>query len=398
MASLYNDRYLIGVEIEDTELDYDPALYSFFIKDSIYNLFPTASMTFRDLSGQFSEYLTFINGVKVKITFGSSEESITCPFVVVKNSIPEQIVSNNIGGISEIPLVHDYYYYQSKQSLAFNDEISNIIKKKIRNYNFNSTDIDTTINKGIWYQPYITDSEFMTKKLLPFAYSTDSNDSPFYLFIDVNNNFYFKSYKKLYIDSKSYGNYKLVQNMTLEDMSNDTFYSFNPIQMSISDLQPNLHRIIYNFDKDGNYVSFQDFITDYPSSSDKSKVIPITWNLDNINSLKEILSYDVKYDNTKNNNQGLINNSMKKIYGIEKVIIMSNVNINLRAGKKITLNLPVGSDNTKIDSSQRYSGDYLIETSYHKWTGSVGRTILVCSRQDIKLPGNYTRQSLLLSR
>jgi len=397
MALLYQNRFFIGVTVEGKDLDFAPSAYSFVIKDSIHNLYPTASITFRDLSGQFNEFMTFVDGVKVAITYGLQDKNITCPFIITRNSMPEQISRTSAGGLLEIPLIHEYYFNQSKQSLAFNDEISNIIRKKAEKFNFKSINIDTTINKGIWYQPYLSDADFMVKNLLPFAYSSDSQSSPFYLYIDLNNNFYFKSYKKLYMDEKAIYKLKLAPNVTVESMTADVLYSFNPTQVSILDIKEELHRLLFNFDSSGVYDDVQDTISDYPSSG-TNKFIPITWDLNNLTNTVELLSEDIQMENTRNNNIGLQNNSMKKAYNIDRVIMMCNLNTDLTSGKKIELNIPIGSDQDKIESSQRYTGNYLIETAYHKWTGALGKTILVCSRQDVNLPSNYTRNSILVSR
>jgi hypothetical protein len=398
MASLYNDRYTIGITVEDKDLDSAPSNYSFIMKDSINSLLPTASINFRDLTGQFNEYLSFINGVKIEITYGDKDSTITCPYIVSRNSTPEQIKPDNAGGVIEIPLIHEYLYYQSKQSTAFKDEISNIIKNKVSKYNFNSINIDTTINKGIWYQPYLTDIDFMINNLVPFAYSSDSEDSPFYIFIDSNNDFYFKSYKKLYTDANPTETMTLVPNVSVDTLSKKTFSIFNSTQVPLLSIKDNLHRLLFNFDESDTYKKVQDYIYNYPQSLSEAKYIPVSWNMDNITYIGELLSYDIKEDNTKNNNLGLMNNSMRKVYGLDKVILIANLNTKLRSGKKIELNVPTGKDSKQTDTSQRYSGNYLIETTYQKWTGSLGRTILVASRESIKLSNNYSRSSILITR
>jgi len=398
MASLYNERYTIGITIEGKDLDSAPSNYSFIMKDSINSLLPTAMITFKDLTGQFNEYLSFTNGVKINITYGDKDSTIKCPYVVMRNSTPEQIKPDNAGGLIEIPLIHEYLYYQSKQSTAFKDEISNIIKNKVKKYSFNSINIDSTLNKGIWYQPYLTDIDFMTKILMPFPYSSDSENSPYYLFIDSNNDFYFKSYKKLFIDANPVQTMILVPNTTLDTLKKNTFSIFNSTQLSIMDIKDQLHRLLFNFDKDDTYQDVQDYISDYPKSVTDAKYIPITWKIDNITYVGELLSYDIDVDNTKNNNLGLMNNSMKIAYGLDKVILITNVNTNLRSGKKLEIKVPTGKDSKQTDTSQRYSGDYLIETAYHKWTGSMGKTILVASRESIKLSDNYSRSSILITR
>ena len=76
------------------------------------------------------------------------------------------------------------------------------IKESAKKYNFDKIDIENTLNSGYWYQPYINDSEFIMNYLLPFAFSNSSQNTPFYCWIDSNNEFHFKSFQSMFfVDS-----------------------------------------------------------------------------------------------------------------------------------------------------------------------------------------------------
>ena len=68
----------------------------------------------------------------------------------------------------------------------------------VRLYPFDSVDIESTFNSGLWYQPFVTNAEFINNYLLPFAYSTSAQNTPYYSFIDSNNKFNFKSFNSMF--------------------------------------------------------------------------------------------------------------------------------------------------------------------------------------------------------
>ena len=153
-----------------------------------------------DYEGLMNEYLAWVDGTSVEVTFGLDESSCKkCKFVVCKNAVPQQRTSSNgTGGDFEIELIHDYYYSQVKTSKAYKSNISDIISSLAKKYKFNKINIDKTTNSGIWYQPYVNDSEFIMDYLLPFAFSSSSQNTPFYCWINSNNEFNFKSFQSMF--------------------------------------------------------------------------------------------------------------------------------------------------------------------------------------------------------
>lgn len=390
---LFNDRYEIETKINDVVLDYPPSNYYFTLRDSIFNLFPYASFKFKDSSGQFNEYATFIKGMKVDFTLGTKDLYVTCPFIIIKDSIVEQASQNTFGGMTEIALIHDYYNTQSKMNGAFNDEVSNIIRKKVSSYNFNSVSIQSTLNKGLWYQPFEYDATFMVEKLLPFAYSTSANDTPFYLFIDINNDLHFTSYYNMF-NKNAVINLYLTTNSQIDSLTNSNIIFINTSQMSLLDLKPHLNKTLYYYDNKGNIKEEEKTIQDYIPNG--TSFLTKT-NLENKTGLQKLLSYDRKLPSTKNNNLGLVINSLKETFHNEKLVITINLNTELRAGKKVNINIPTNIDKEKTEISTRFSGNYLVESSYHRWTGNTGISILILSRQSTQLPNLYRNKKEVIN-
>ena len=118
-------KYELNLKVDGNDTDISPSSYSFVIRDSIFELYPKASFTINDPTGSFNEFLGFVNGTKLEISIGRSlDNMVSCPFRVVNNAVPEQYSQNSPSGKIELSLIHDYYYYQTKLSMAFNNNIS----------------------------------------------------------------------------------------------------------------------------------------------------------------------------------------------------------------------------------------------------------------------------------
>lgn len=392
--SLWQDRYEIEVKVNDTVLDYPPSAYTFTMYDSIFSFYSKGSFNFNDITNMFSEFLIFPNGTKIDIKFGIKDNYISCPYTIVRNSMPQQTVQSNMGGTIEIPLVHNYFFNQTNLSKAFiGQEISNIVKQKVQQYNFSRFNIENTITKGNWYQPLVNDATFINDFLLPFAYSNDAENSPYYAFVNSDNTFNFTTYKKMF-DDKPVLSLALVSSSQVQSLAQDSIYAINFSQESLSNIRPLLNRIISYFDKNGNFNLDEDSILDYPSN--RIGNIALQANMTNVTDLYHLLDDDIVDKDIINKNKALQISSMKKAFHIEKVIITTNLNISIMAGKKIKLLLPIRTDEEKTELSNRFSGEYIIESAYHRWTGHIGTSVFVCSRQDIEVPGSYVNKDNLI--
>lgn len=392
---IFNNRYEIEVDVDGVELDYAPSNYSFSLHDSIYKFYPTASFKMNDIGGLYNEFMSFVNGSKIDITYGIDDEFLTCPFSVIKNSIPDRNINNIVGGYTDISLLHEYSSSQTKKSYAYKDEISSIVKKLVGDYNFSKVNIDSTLNKGYWYQPFIFDAEFIQNILLPFAYSSDSNETPFFSFIDVNNQFNFKNYKKMF-DSSYVEELVLFPQGSKESLGRNAIISVYPYQSSTSILRPIYNQYEHYFKKDFSFNEEEKTIDSYITTSGVN--LPIKADLSNITSMLELYSEDVKDESLKNNNRGLSINRKRDFYTNDKIVTICNLNTNLCSGKKVKVSIPLSGDAKRQEESIRYSGEYIIESSYHTWNTRSGSSTLVLSRQAVKLPDTYRNKKATISK
>lgn len=388
-------RASISLKVNGNKTDLSPMSFSIIEFDSIYQFYPKVKFILSDYEGVSNEFLAFVDGTELEITFGASDDEVKkCKFVVAKNAVPQQKTSSNgIGGDFEIELIHDYFMQQFKKSNAYQSNISNIISSIVSNYQFSSVDIEETLNSGYWYQPFVNDSEFIMNYLLPFAFSNSAQNTPFYAFIDSNNVFHFKSFNSMFnstpLKEMTYGTdgVDIIAN-------GDIFYSVNFSQLELSKIKPYFNCKYYSYDKDGNISTENDSLLKYVKSQGK---YPIIGSSNNPTDIISLYDDDIKQDDTINNNKGYVINLHKEIVLPDKITINTHLDKNLVCGNTIKINMPMVTSNASNDKSLRNTGIYLIESSYHIWDSKNARTMLVCSKQNVNLTEEYRNNYILFS-
>lgn len=388
-------RATISLKVNGNDSGLSPMSFSVIEFDSIYQFYPKVKFIVSDYEGIANEYLAFVDGTEVEITFGESDDSVKkCKFVVAKNAVPQQKTSSNgIGGDFEIELIHDYFMKQYKKSDAYQSNISDIVSEIASKYQFDSIDVEQTLNSGYWYQPFVNDSEFIINYLLPFAFSNSAQNTPFYAFIDSNNVFHFKSFNSMFnstpLKEISYGTHgvDIIANGNI-------FYSVNFSQLELSKIKPYFNCRYYNYDEDGNISLENDSLLKYTKSQGKYPIIGSSTNPTEIISLYD---NDIKQDDTKNNNKGFAINLHKDVVLPDKITINTHLDKTLVCGNTIRVNMPTVTSNSSDTLSLRNTGIYLIESSYHIWDSKNARTMLICSKQNVNLTKEYRNKEILFS-
>lgn len=388
-------RACVSLKINGNDSELSPMSYSIIEFDSIYQFYPKAKFIISDYEGVCNEYLVFIDGTELEFRLGRTDDEIKkCKFVVDKNAVPQQKTSSNgIGGDFEIELIHDYYAKQYKKSNAYLSNISDIVSEIVSEYDFDSIDIDETLNSGYWYQPFVNDSEFIVNYLLPFAFSNSAQTTPFYAFIDSNNKFNFKSFNSMFnstpLKEITYGT------QGIDIISNDNiFYSVSFSQLELSKIKPHFHHRYYHYDNEGNISLENDTLLKYMKSKGK---YPIIGSSNYPTEITSLYDDDVKQDDTNNNNKGFAINLHNNVVLPDKIIINTSLDKNLVCGNTIRINMPSVSSNDSDDKSLRNSAIYLIESSYHIWDSKNARSTLVCSKQNVNLTEQYRNNKILFS-
>lgn len=383
-----NGKCYVGIHLENENSSLSGYDFSITIRDSIFDLFPICKLLIKDSSFRLNEYRAFVNGTPLKIFLDTSDDNwIGLPLVVDENSTPQQLKQGEVGGNIELKCVHEFWYKQEKLKQSFDDNISNIIQNIADKYDFESVDIDSTTNKGLWLQPSMTDSEFIINNLLPFCYDTSSQDSPYYCFIDCDNIFHLKSLSKMMnqnsISKLSYSN------NNVED--ENAILLISPLQTSAKILKEDYVRNFNKFDEDGNYIPAEEsvYLIDYPKNENK-----VMYRADMNLLSKDLMTYvdsDFINDEDENNEKGYeINSIRNKVYA-DKIIVTLNLNRKLKSGQVVEINIPIKDMEDNEISSISYNGTYLIESSIHKWdnVNKFASTTLICSKQSTNLSNEY---------
>jgi hypothetical protein len=331
-----------------------------------------------------------VNGIPIRLKYKYSEGKIekNSSFNIIGSSL-QSTNANSIDGQVSLQGIHPMYFSQETKNAFFSDRISEVINKIIKEYNFPKLDINDTGNDDDWYQTSMTDMEFIYQRLLPFAFSNNSNDSPFFCFIDLENIFHFRNYSSMFNTST---NIKLHTNNPSGAVFKPTFVTdIKKIRKSSSLIKEDLHRKFSFLNEAGTFEIEDDFIYDYPSDS---KTIPHR-NFEKITGHKFWYVANETVGKT-DNQKGIQINSMRNSLDLEKYILTLYYNVDVQPGKVIDLQIFPTIDQT--NAFPNLSGKFLIEKVYHSWNcnQSTFLTMIVVSRKSINITA--TDEYLALSR
>jgi hypothetical protein len=392
--AIYYNTYEIELKINDQVIDTDPQSYSFTMKDSIYQLYPELTLDINDEVGILQEFGLFFENIPIQTTFGYENNFIQNNYVIIDDALENKFSPNKLSGIVSVNARHTYYNDQEITSKAYSGNISDITNEVIAPNQWNSINIDNITASSTYYQPLITNEQFLLDILRPNAFSTSSGKSPHYIFIDSANNFNFKSYKTLF-NNGSVTTLEFIQQDT-ETLSINDILDLKRFKVGSDIYEDYKKRLVFQHNiEDLELVENEDLITSYPTETNKQLSIVQT---------EKIKSYiDLGYTKTSlGDKQALEARQINSTYdsmAIEKMLVTLHLNINLLAGKIISINIPTADTNTNQENSANYTGEYLIEESVHTWDANNQKayTQLIISRKFINLNTDYLIKNKLFS-
>lgn len=375
---VFNDIYEIGISFYGKTIDLSPVNFSFLLSDSIYSMFPKAKLSINDNEGLFQQYLMSVEGTEVELSFGYKNSFIKNKYIVNTDSLIDSY-SGKMGGYLNIELDHFLKTTQSKDMRVFKDTISKIIRRIVDKYDFTKRNINDSGASDYYYQPFINDFDFIENFLLPFSFSNNSKSSPFYCFINSNNEFNYRNYMsimngtpsiELKQGSNDVGSISPTNFTKITRFRTDTKYTYEKRHRKITKLLP-----------DGEFDVREDFINDYPDVpfgdlplivKDKNNFTGSLQLFDDESTLGKI---EV--------NAGMKIQTMRNAFSLERLLLKLPLNIDLLAGKNV--NVIINASNTD-KNSESYSGEYLIERSFHKWEGNsnLAETTIIISRKSMR--------------
>lgn len=173
--------------------------FNMSISNSIYNLLPYGSVSFKDVTGVVYEKLQFTQGISVKSSFKNEPCKNTASLDAIAGLITMNSYDGSgvIRGTFDIDLVHPAFVKQEPSSKAYRGAVSNIIQEVSKGL-FTATNVGLP-SDGIltFYQAGKSSLDFIEQDLKSKLYSRVSNDTPYYVWVGFDNKLNIKHRKEL---------------------------------------------------------------------------------------------------------------------------------------------------------------------------------------------------------
>ncbi|MBD3216587.1 MAG: hypothetical protein GF311_28490 [Candidatus Lokiarchaeota archaeon] len=387
-----NDSYLIVVKLAD----FDTAPFTnmnigFVMRDSIHQIFPEVNFAYNDAGGLAKEYGVFSYGMPLEVGIVRNEEVIKNRYIVSNYTSEGNNTYGKMDGAINIHALHEWYNFQNAVSASYDNRISEIIKDLVSDYSFNAVNIDGTSNSQIWYRPFIKEAAFIKDCLLPSAFSEKSNNSPFFCWIDNLGHFNFRSFFEMF-DQSPVDTLFLLGSSFMIPNSIIKIFPYTTDCKKYAYLQK---RKIFYIDEDtGDLVEEEDSLKDYPKNI-KGKV-PLYKTNDNLNTQSILfLGEENKIKSDKENQDGIKFNSIRNGLFLERIMLTTLGNLNLRAGQTVNLEINSSKDDDAQFKNDYFSGKWLIEESKFIWDTKQAHSEIVCARQKSEVVSDYLAKKTL---
>ncbi len=358
MTQDYHGMYTIGVSIKGKDMELDPSSFAFSMIDSISSFYSRGTFVINDISGIFAESFVFVPGMEIELTLGVKDVVLKNTYVIEKG--PQQDFNpDNLSGVIRFNLVHKTKYQQTKKSRSFSQRISDVVRSVVSPYAFSDVIVNDTGNNSKWYQTLQTDAKFINDVLLPHAFANDSDNTPFYAFIDSLNRFHFQSVKRM---------------MEPEGSSKYTYF-YHP------NADPSKE---YGVILQMRYLGSKEFVTRKTFIEFDPEIGEVVNNEFSLKQMQQGSSYfpltsaintDTVYENLfwnkgqldKENRQGRIINEFRDSFFVDNIFCLVPFNPELTSGTKIKVEIPFTKNDPTV-LSRRFTGEYLTLLSEHVWS------------------------------
>jgi hypothetical protein len=366
-------------EFDTSEGEDTNTIRQLVVKDSIFDMYPTAQFVFVDriatnyLNSPFMER----QEVEIEMAIYNTDIKINHSFYWARNILTEVQLSKNIGGKIINTFLSNYKYYDKAETKTYSAMPPSMVATSIVAQMGTpppKTFFTPTTNARNWHQGNRTKTSFIREVLAKYAYSAEGY--PFMAYFNLANEFHFRSVDSLYKETpaplpKTNQGATLPDKYTVDFSVADYTVSRNYVQAVMqldylgNETNHNLYSLEFTHINGVKYVDKSKTIKDYKST--KTKPYPIR----NDSSIFDLPFPDVNqniflgYFNTKDltSKDGLINNHFLNTMFPLRMKIMIFFDPYQVAGRSIELNVfdPNGEDN------QILSGKWLIVASTHSY-------------------------------
>lgn len=383
---IFKDFYEIEILANKAALELGASQFSFSLSDSIHRTFPKATLWLNDFSGVFQEYLLTVEGTIFEFYYGvkeNADSAIDSKFVVLQDAVEEPTTQGILNGEIKTEMLHEYYDTQELVSAAHNNRISFIVRELADQYQFRDLDINDTGNQDTWYQMLCTNEQFMRHGLMPNAYSGNSFDTPFFMFVTLDNVFHWRHFKSL-IDQAPVDTLVNLPPTEGSSSTRNAIRSIRRVHKHSKIRRRFIHQLDYT---NGELLEEEDSILDYPSDTSKVQLI------ENEELIQSFLfqGYTESDSSRDENDIGYKIHTMRESLFTDRFLVEVPFYPELRAGKMVNLEIRLYENNSGEESSLLYRNKFLIEESVHNWNGQNqnGSTTLVVSRKNVNVPSSY---------
>jgi hypothetical protein len=392
-----NNYYTIDLAFQGIEQTIDPNNISFSLHESLWQMYSNATLQIKDISGILHEYMLDIEGGIFTIQYGVKDgTTIKSNYVVISNETPDNATTGLLSGTLNMSLLHEYYNYQTVLSKAYSGRISAIVKNVLSDYNFSSIVMNDTGSNSIWYRMKQSQKDFIEQVLLPNAYSTNAEYTPYFAYITTDNNFNFRNYKE-FLDKKY--TFELTYKPNKKDNTTlETILDIKPFRNGSFKTKFARNRTIITRDySNGSFTSETDLITKYPTTKRSSYKVPIIGD--------SSLITDYTYYNFTQEEQGEKEAlearkrfDERESYFLDKLLITTMFNPDIHVGQILSIKVSTVSDKGNVEYGLSQSGNYVVEDCVHSWEGLTARkgyTYLIVSRKFMETPAYLVKDLLI---
>ena len=390
--------YDLDIQLNGSEFTGNPAQFFFTISDSIYEIFPRASLAFPDEAVVFKSGGLLTDGFPIALSLGMDGKKVGCSYVVAQGETESPETKGFVSGALKLSLVHRGRSLMTSRSRALKGAISDVMSTVTTPLRFSSSFLEKTRGMSTWWQTGDDEEDFLTKVLLPVASSYSGKDTPMYLFGDSADRINLMSFASM-VGGKPVGEYTMEPQSpsAMAESGVTTFYDLRPFTEG---LMPNLllskPRVIGYRSSDASTLDAEDSAFSHAKGDGDSMPLPKpkgdTRFLD--------LGRQIQETNEKIFWQARINNSYRPLLSQEKILVTLPLDPSLVAGKLLSVKVALpdlGSKGSQVDS--HYTGTWLAESTAHAWIGSnkKGTTQAVLTRGLTKLGQSLMKNMAITS-
>lgn len=370
-----DNEFMANVSIEESSEYLSRKQIGFSIHDSIFSPFPGLELVYPDLSGLALEYGSFMQGIKIKTVLGTTEKMLETNWCSAgRDTIKEAGSMPRLSGVLKVYALHESYFNNRENPKK--SFVEQTVSDCVSDLFSDEKDLDIESTKGkictyAFHDPY----EVVKDILLPAA--TNGKVSPYVFFRDSTGVLHFCSLDKLFSGS-AVASFELKANLSEQDDESNVITGFLPFNERAGQVYPFMRTTGKYFTADQEFTQEEKSIA--AEISDKIPFLSEN-KIDHDVYFGRQFNPKVEYDKL---NTGLFVSSMKFI--LDKALCTVPFCADCVAGKVVELKINALTSEGDEQLSEFYSGNWLIEQSYHCWNGESSRpfTKLVLCRQEVK--------------